>query len=193
MYRSLGIPEDRRDLFAKPLGYLISGKRNVTIPKVVEYFKKISSEINIFTVGDIVTQDFIANEFLLPLIRLSIIDGKTKREKIKITFEGIFEKVTEFKNPAGMVHKDSWSLINQTINSKKKTLIKIVEGEEDLLVIPLIMELSFEKKIKNFIVYGQPPITDSKIKIEEGIVLVEVTKKIKKKISDILETMKILN
>ncbi|MBY8981997.1 MAG: DUF359 domain-containing protein, partial [Candidatus Lokiarchaeota archaeon] len=139
--------------------------------------------------GDIVTQDFLSNEFLKSFIRLCIIDGKTKREKVIINFEGFFEEIIEFQNPSGIIHKDSWSLIRNVINSKKKTLIKITQGEEDLLVIPLAIELLVEKNVKNFIAYGQPPITDSKTKIEEGIVLTEVNKKTKKKISNLIKIM----
>ncbi|MBY9005724.1 MAG: DUF359 domain-containing protein [Candidatus Lokiarchaeota archaeon] len=193
MNKSLAIPPNKRQIFTEPLGYLISGTRKDTIPRVVKFLKGISSEFNIFIVGDIVTQDFLSDDFLKTLVKICIIDGKTKREKIIINFEGIFDKIIEFKNPVGIIHKDSWSIIRQSINSEKKTLIKIIEGEEDLLVIPLVMEILVKKKVKNFIIYGQPPITDSKIKIDEGIVLVEVTKKIKKKISNIIKTMNILS
>ena len=189
MKKSLQIPKDSRHFFAQPLGTLISGSREETIPKVEMFLKNLQSKINVFIVGDIVTQDFLSNEFLKSFIRLCIIDGKTKREKVIINFEGFFEEIIEFQNPSGIIHKDSWSLIRNVINSKKKTLIKITQGEEDLLVIPLAIELLVEKNVKNFIAYGQPPITDSKTKIEEGIVLTEVNKKTKKKISNLIKIM----
>ena len=159
---SLKVPNEKRHLFTQPLDTLIAGSREETIPKVEKILKKISSKINIFIVGDIVTQDFVSNEFLKSNIRICIIDEKTKRRKININLEGIFEEIVEFKNPAGIIHKDSWFLLRNVIRSGKKTLIKITEGEEDLLVIPLIMELLIEKNVKNFIFYGQPPLTDSK-------------------------------
>ena len=73
--------------------------------------------------------------------------------------------------------------------SEKKTLIKITEGEEDLLVIPLISELPIKQNITNFVVYGQPKITDSLFNIPEGIALVEVNKKIKNIIRNLIRNL----
>ena len=68
-------------------------------------------------------------------------------------------------------------------------MLKITEGEEDLLVLPLVLEIPLEKKIKNFVFYGQPPITDSKYTIPEGIVMVSVNKTIQQGVKKYIELM----
>ena len=74
-------------------------------------------------------------------------------------------------------------------NLKKKTLLKITKGEEDLLVLPLVLELPLEENVKNFVFYGQPPITDSKHAIPEGIVLVDVNIEIQNKVKKYINLM----
>ena len=72
------------------------------------------------------------------------------------------------------------SLKQDIVKSKKRTLLKITEGEEDLLVLPLVLKIQLYEKIKNLVFYGQPPVTDSKKTIPEGIVMVDVEKRIQK-------------
>ena len=84
MDNHLQIPDDKRHLFSQPLDTLIHGSRKETIPKVEEQFKKLVKEkgnLCFYTVGDIVTKDFLSNEFLKSFVRLCIIDEKTKRVK----------------------------------------------------------------------------------------------------------------
>jgi len=81
MKNNLKLPQDERYKFAEPLDTLISGKRMDTIPKVekiIENYLKPNLSINIYIVGDIVTQDFLANDFLKSIIKICIIDEKTQ-------------------------------------------------------------------------------------------------------------------
>ena len=68
-------------------------------------------------------------------------------------------------------------------------MLKITEGEEDLLVLPLVLEIPLEKKLQNYVFYGQPPITDSKHSIPEGIVMVKVNKIIQTGVKKYIELM----
>ncbi|TFG26632.1 MAG: DUF359 domain-containing protein [Promethearchaeota archaeon] len=179
MDHNLGIPHKKRHEFSQPLGKLISGKREDTILEIESYFKelfKTNTNINFYLVGDIVTQDFLANNFLKSFIKLCIIDEKTQRNHINIDYRDFFEEVIEFQSPAGSIPKESWNLLKKIILSNKRTILKITEGEEDLLVLPLVLEIPLQKNIKNYVFYGQPPITDSKHNIPEGIVMVNITK-----------------
>jgi len=179
MDHNLGIPQKKRHEFSQPLGKLISGKREDTILEIESYFKelfKTNKNINFYLVGDIVTQDFLANNFLKSFIKLCIIDEKTQRNHINIDYQDFFEEVIEFQSPAGSIPKESWNLLKKIILSNKRTILKITEGEEDLLVLPLVLEIPLQKNIKNYVFYGQPPITDSKHNIPEGIVMVNITK-----------------
>jgi uncharacterized protein (UPF0218 family) len=189
---NLRIPPDRRHLFTDPLDILIAGSRDETISQVENIFKELSTavkNINFYIVGDIVANDFLSNQFLKKFIKVCIIDEKTQRNHISLEFEEFFEKKVEFKNPEGIVNKEFWGLIKKVIHSKEKTLVKIIEGEEDLLVLPLILEIPISEEEKNYAFYGQPPITDSNFIIPEGIVIVNVDEGIKKKVSIAISLM----
>jgi uncharacterized protein (UPF0218 family) len=114
----------------------------------------------------------------------------TQRNKVLIDIKGFFEEIIESINPKGKIQKENFLLIENIIKSKKRTLLRITEGEEDLLVIPLVAALSLEEQVKNIVFYGQPPVTDSKNPIPEGIVLVDVNKKIQKICKNLIQFMK---
>jgi uncharacterized protein (UPF0218 family) len=172
---------------------LITGTRKETIHLVIDKIKSLLKEgyeIKNYLVGDIVTQDFLTNDFLKKYIKLSIIDEKTQRNHIKLRYEEFFENIIEFKNPQGGIKEESFDLLSKIIISDKKTVLKIVEGEEDLLVLPLVSVIQLKETIKHLVFYGQPPITDSKYPIPEGIVMVVVDKKIQKIVNNFLTLMK---
>ena len=192
MPENFKIPLEEREKFTQPLGKLISGTRSETIPKIETIIKQLSNSgflINIYLVGDIVSHDFIENQFLKKYVRLCVIDERTQRNQIILKSQKDFEEIIEFKNPKGTIRKESFSLFKQILFSKKKTLLKIINGEEDLLVLPLVSELEPQKNLKNLVFYGQPPITDSKHPIPEGIVMVEVNKRTQKQVKKFLSLM----
>jgi uncharacterized protein (UPF0218 family) len=192
MKEPLSVPEEKRHLFAQPLDTLIAGTREETIIQVEKKFKTLKKQGKIFDfyiVGDIVTQDFLSNPFLHEYIKICIIDEKTKRNKIKITHESFFEEEKEFMNPKGMISQESWRIIKESINSDRKTLLKVTQGEEDLLVLPLIVSLPLNRDKNNYVFYGQPPITSSKESIPEGIVMVEVNKRIQRIVNRFIKLM----
>jgi uncharacterized protein (UPF0218 family) len=193
MGNNFEIPEEERHRFAQPLGNLISGTRKETlqeVEKISKEYLKLNYSLNFYIVGDIVTKDFLASDFLKSYIRLCIIDEMTQRNKVLIDIKGFFEEIIESINPKGKIQKENFLLIENIITSKKRTLLRITEGEEDLLVIPLVAALSLEEQVKNIVFYGQPPVTDSKNPIPEGIVLVDVNKKIQKICKNLIQFMK---
>jgi len=195
--KNLKLPLDLRKELAKPLGKLIFGNRVNTINEIAAFLKKEIDANNavdrrLYCVGDIVTYDFLNDSFLRNYIKICFVDEKTKRqeqEEIKFSFTEIFDKFIELKNPAGTISSEIWPILEYILNENLKVLITIVEGEEDLLVIPLISELSLKPNIKHYVFYGQPPITDAEKSIPEGIVMVEVNEKIKERVSEIIELM----
>ena len=189
---NLRIPQDKRHMFTEPLDILIAGSRDETINQVENIFKdhlRTGVELNFYIVGDIVAKDFLSNQFLRQYIRICIIDEKTQRNQIYLDFEGFFEQTIKFQNPEGTINKGSWKLFEEIINSGKKTLIKITEGEEDLLILPLVLEVPILKNVKNFAFYGQPPITDSNSIIPEGIVIVDIDKNTQEKVKKVISIM----
>ncbi len=189
---NLRIPWEKRYKFAEPLDKLIAGTRENTLEVVTNLFKrdvKSGENFNFYIVGDVVTKDFLANLFLSSFVKMCIIDEKTQRGHINMDFEDFFEEIIEFQNPKGTIQKECWVLLRTIVKSKKRTLFKITEGEEDLLVLPLILELPIEEGVKNIVFYGQPPITDSKLEIPEGIVIVEVNATIQNKVKEYINIM----
>jgi len=190
--KNLKLPIKERYKFAEPLGTLISGTREETIPKVERFFKELTNrgfKLNFYLVGDIVTMDFLKNDFLKKFIKLCIIDEKTQRKSVELNFGKLFQRLIEIENPAGTITVLSWQVLKKIVNSKKKTILRITEGEEDLLVLPLVLEIPIKEGVKDYIIYGQPPITDAKINIPQGIVLVEVSEKIKEKVKLFINLM----
>ncbi len=192
MDHNLRIPLDRRESFSEPLDILIAGTREETLIQVENILKdylESGASVNFFIVGDIVAKDFLSNEFLRSFIKICIVDEKTQRNHIVIDYEDFFEKTVEFQNPEGTIQKGCWNLWREIIKSEKKTLIKITEGEEDLLVLPLVLEVPIKEGHKNFAFYGQPPITDSKFMIPEGIVIVDIDRGVKEKVKTVISLM----
>ncbi len=191
MNDNLKVPKRTRRSFAQPLDMLIAGSREDTIPQVENMFRdllQLGRSLNFYIVGDIVAQDFLSNSFLKSFIKICVIDEKTQRNQINIEYGGFFEVEIELTNPAGSINKESWEIFRTSIASNKRTLIKVTEGEEDLLILPLIDELPLDDR-GHFAFYGQPPITDSRFIIPEGIVIVNVDKNIKEKVKRALAVM----
>ena len=189
---NLRIPQTKRKSFAEPLDILIAGTREETILQVENIFKDYTEsgkKVNFYIVGDIVAQDFLSNDYLKSFIKICIIDEKTQRNQITIDFGDFFEEVIEFQNPVGTIQKECWNIFKESLKSNKKTLIKITEGEEDLLVLPLILEIPVDENVGHFAFYGQPPITDSKFVIPEGIVIIDVDDSIHAKVQKVISMM----
>jgi len=192
MEYNLRIPPEKRYLFTEPLDILIAGTREETIIQVENLFRdylKSNLNVNFCIVGDIVAKDFFSNSFLKIFVKICIIDEKTQRNQINIGLEDYFEEIIEFQNPVGTINKDCWELFRNVIASGKKTLIKVTEGEEDLLILPLILEIPISDQEIYFAFYGQPPITDSNFIIPEGIVIVNADENIQEKISKLIAIM----
>ncbi len=166
----LYLPEYLRSSLHKPLGKILSG-----VPR------KIDSKT--ITIGDITTKKFNEeniNQFL------SIIDFQVKRKKKFNSISDLgFEKeikVAKVKNHAGTITPQLFEAIKNAFSSRKRQVI-LVEGEEDLAVLPAIIASPLGFKIY----YGQPSFAKaSKGEPDEGLIEVEVTEKIKEKIYDIL-------
>jgi len=189
---NLKIPPNKRYKFAQPLDKLISGTREenlLKVEKIIRNYEESNIYVNFYIVGDIVTKDFLENPYLRTFIKVCIIDEKTQRKRFYIDSKDFFEQILVIKNPKGTIQKEFWSLIQDVVRSKRKTLIKVTSGEEDLLVLPLVLKLPLEENVKNFVFYGQPPITDAEITIPEGIVIIDVSEKIQIKVRKYISLM----
>lgn len=162
------LSENLREKLKIPLGILIpdnqTSKENI--------LKHIPENSFLITVGDATTEK-IQSYGIIP--SLQIIDAQEKRVKRELPKTSKVSTNLSCQNPAGEITKQSIETIKQAISSKPPVRI-IVDGEEDLLVIPACIYAP-ENSI---ILYGQP---------NEGLVVVAVNGEMKKKTKSILNAM----
>ena len=162
------LPDDLRDQLKNPLGNLISDND----PNKENIIKKISDESVIITVGDRTTENMLQLG-LKPQIQ--IIDGLEKRSERAIPADDTISTRLSCKNPPGEITEESIQIIKKAFSSEPPVRI-IVDGEEDLLVIPVCI-LAPENSV---VMYGQP---------NEGLVIVQITPKMRAKVQKILDAM----
>jgi len=165
--QTLSLPQELRSVLHKPFGQVIGNG----IAKI----KKLNQDM-IVTVGDITTARFNKEHIEQ---KISVIDYVVERKKTfeKITDLGFTgnETIVSLKNPAGEIAAEAWRMIFDIVKKieEKKRFIITVTGEEDLLVIPLILILP----LGFYIFYGQP---------HEGVVKVQVTRASKKRVQKLI-------
>ncbi|MDI3484240.1 MAG: GTP-dependent dephospho-CoA kinase, partial [Methanobacteriaceae archaeon] len=105
---------------------------------------------------------------------LAIIDNRVQRKtsKYKIRYDA---KILKCENPPATITDELWTTIKEAIKSGDNHLI-IVDGEEDLAVLPSIILAPTDA----IILYGQP---------NEGVVLVKA-EKMKQKAENLIREFK---
>ncbi len=159
--------EDVKEFLREPLG--------IVYKNIEDVIKRIKNK-KIVCVGDIVFLSMLEKN-LYP--NLAIIDLKTKRYKKINIDENILKKfkILRAKNPRSTITRDLYEKIREGLRYDRCLII--VDGEEDLAVIPCIL-LCDESHV---ILYGQP---------DEGIVLVEINEETLERISAILLSSKLI-
>jgi hypothetical protein len=164
----LQLPDDLRDQLKNPLGNLVSDND----PNKENIIKKISAESVLITVGDKTTENILQLGFKP---QIQIIDGLEKRNQRIVPTDDTINTNLSCKNPPGEITEESMQIIKKAFSSEPPVRI-IVDGEEDLLVIPACI---FAPK-NSVVMYGQP---------NEGLVIVTITPKIRAKVQKILDAM----
>ena len=154
----LTLPQEHRKLFQEPFGEL---HRNID-----EIIRKISGSV-VYAVGDVVTHN-LQKRGIIPAI--AVVDGYTMRSPCG-RMPLVQGESIRVKNPAGTITDDLVSALNHAIRHPPATVI--VDGEEDLAVIPLVIAAP-EGAI---VLYGQP---------HQGVVLRVVDHEAKKTARDFL-------
>ena len=157
MKKTYFLPNELRKELRKIWGIpLFNGRRKIT-----RKFKKFIQEKKfkkIITVGDYCSLALPSD--------VKIFDGKVKRKKIKT----ILKFSLSCRNLPGTIQREVWSVLKKAIENNENVF---VDGEEDLLVIPLVL-LSEKGAV---VVYGFP---------DKGICLIEVSSKVKKDFKELL-------
>jgi len=143
----LRLPDHHRHHFKTPFGRLE--------PEFECIVPEIEGSSFFCTVGDIVTHNALKHG-LVPAV--AIVDGYTMRKPCNRVPEA-FPKIYCAKNPAGTITRDLVGALRRAIDSPPALVI--VEGEEDLAVIPLALLVA----PGSIVLYGQPG---------EGVVIREI-------------------
>lgn len=162
------LKKELRSEFKKPFGKIY--------PSVIDAKEHLKDSLGkngiVISIGDVTTQNML-NAGMVPDI--GIVDNKIERRvsENEIRYDNITLKA---ENPAGTITDDLQSSIEEAFSSveKGKVLI-VVEGEEDLAVIPCVIMAPSG----SVIFYGQPG---------EGVVLCEVDK-VKKTAEDLIKKL----
>ena len=134
------------------------GKLYVDFEDAIPMIKEASFLIS---VGDQTTKNLVDND-LIP--DLGIIDNRIQRKDHNYDIIRT-ENILEADNPAGTITEDLWETIEEAIGLSlydKENRIIVVNGEEDLAVLPCLL-IAPEDAV---ILYGQP---------NEGLVFVNVS------------------
>ena len=146
------LDESKINEFKEPFGALY--------PDFKDAIPAIKSANFLISVGDETTKNLVENDIIPDL---AIIDNRIQRKDHNhdiIRVDNILNAV----NPAGTLTSNLWETIESAINSTiedEENRIIVVEGEEDLAVLPCLLMAPED----GVILYGQP---------NEGLVFVNV-------------------
>ena len=163
------LPSNLRDELKIPLGKLIPNDSS----EKESYIRKIYSEKVVITVGD-ATSELLLDMGLVPL--LHIVDGQEKREKRSLPLADAINTELTIKNNPGEISNESFNLL-KNIFEEKPPIRLVVDGEEDLLVLPVCLFAPSN----SVVMYGQP---------NEGLVIAEITTEVRDKVQKIVNQMK---
>ena len=153
----------------EPFGRLLPG----TPAKTMSALNSIISQTQprrITAVGDVVSRETLVAGIT---VNLRILDHISMRRPTA-AFNLKVSKTYRVKNPAGVITLEAWETIKKAMKDHEALIV--VEGEEDLLALPCIVE----SPNNCLVLYGQP---------SKGLVVVDTNSKVKDEASLILSRM----
>ena len=164
--KTLKITRRLRYYLKKPLGRLILLEHMDNIEPLKDVLKK-EKPVKLISIGDIVTDSLIKNNITPDLY---IVDGRTLRGE----FNSQPARTCSIKviNPPGTIDSSVWGVIRSCLEKEDKIGV-LVEGEEDLLVLPSVILAP----LGSVVIYGQP---------NKGVVIVKVDQEMKNRVQKIL-------
>lgn len=163
------MPLSARDLerLKKPFGKLIA---DVDISEK-RVRASIASARKVIAVGDATTER-LSSFKIIPDI--AVVDGLERRSKRDFP-AGYQAKEMRCANPSGTISRDAIKALRTAIRTEHPVRV-IVDGEEDLLALPLF----FLAPVSSIVLYGQPL---------EGMVVVRITAQKKREAKELLEKL----
>lgn len=166
----LKLPVEQRDYLKSPLGDLVPGDEQDLLIAVNHVATNAVIPYKTCCVGDVVSFSFLQAKLRPNVV---VVDNKNRRNIATHAFVPNDEfETTTTENPAAIISQSAIEAVSRIVKRIKETDILqqlIVHGEEDLLVLPLILLLPLQSSIY----YGQPG---------QGIVRVTVTEQKKQEI-----------
>jgi len=164
------LTRELRALLKLPLGELLTG----TGDENMKALKRIISEQKpprVICVGDSVCRNVIRAG---DPSWIKIVDGKEMRRETGLQdFQG--RRVFLVDNPPGTISPMVWEAVTEAIKHKGSLLI--VNGEEDLLTLPAVLEAPNN----SIVIYGQPP--------QAGMTVVKVNRDKKSLAKSVVDAM----
>ncbi len=166
MHTTYHLPQNLRKELKKPIGTLYPD--NILLDRIRAELKQPTEKV--IAIGDITTKNLLDANIAFDL---AVIDKKTRR---KYNAPAIHLpancKQIPVHNPPATITQELFSSIKQAISQKMTTVI-IVDGEEDLAVLPAVILAP----VTSIVIYGQP---------DEGAILVRVNSPVKQKVQKLL-------
>jgi GTP-dependent dephospho-CoA kinase len=165
-------PENLR-ILKEPFGLLLENKsvNKVRLHNSVTHAKMIVS------VGD-ATTDRVTLYGIVP--NLCVVDGKERRlQRRTAGGDSLQDQVLQLRcsNPARTISKGAVQVLRDAVKASSTNPVRvIVEGEEDLLALPIFLLVPFG----SIVMYGQPL---------KGIVLVKIDPETRKRAKDLMESL----
>jgi uncharacterized protein (UPF0218 family) len=131
------LPEEHRRLFKEPFGVLYR-----TIDEIIPTIEGK----DVYSVGDVVTHN-LRKKGIIPTV--AVVDGYTMRSPC-VRVPTVHGECIHVKNPAGTLTDELICALERAVKNPPATII--VDGEEDLAVIPLVLT-AHDGAI---VLYGQP-------------------------------------
>jgi uncharacterized protein (UPF0218 family) len=153
----------------EPFGRLLPGTPAKTMSALNSIISKTQPR-RITAVGDVVSRETLVAGIT---VNLRILDHISMRRPTA-AFNLKVSKTYRVKNPAGVITLEAWETIKKAMKDNEALIV--VEGEEDLLALPCIVE----SPNNCLVLYGQP---------SKGLVVVDTNSKVKDEASLILSRM----
>lgn len=151
----LRVPKSLRKDLKKPLGQLYD-----SIDQITETLQKqLSDDKLLIGIGDVTTRKLVEMN-LIP--QICMVDNLIERRPVQHNLDHT-ENIKKVNNPPGTLTEGLIQLLIESLETSTQSnpIIIEVDGEEDLAVLPAILNAPMD----TIILYGQP---------HEGIVLVKV-------------------
>ena len=153
----------------EPLGRLLLGSPAQTMWALSSIVSQTHPR-KVVAVGDIVSRETLLAGIM---VNLRILDHISMRRPTA-AFNLKVRKTYRVKNPAGVIMLEAWETIKRAMKDEEALII--VEGEEDLLALPCIVESPSD----SLVLYGQP---------SKGLVIVDTNSEVREEARLILGRM----